>query len=801
MENNLVVAIKANGARAGARTYNRAVDSMALRTTNVDRKVSGLTKRIGGLAAGFSALIAIRGAVKAMASFEETMVVVRGVTGATTEEFVELTETAKIMGATTRFSATQAGEGLLFLARAGFTVNESMAAISPTLQFAQANVLDLGQAADIVSNILTQFGKTAKETALATDILTLTANSSNTNILQLAEGMKFAGPIAGQLGITLEETSAAMGVLGNAGIQASLAGTGLRQIMLSLVAPTAKARKAIIGLGLDMKDLDPTTSSLVDIFKRLRDAELGAEEANAIFGRRAVGASLQIAQQVGELEKLTSELNIASGTVEKLAELMDDTLVTAGKNVASAFEAITLQAGDSGLLKVLKNVLNTTADAVRILLGMEEHLKGNTDAAKNLAASLLLIAGAFGVILAQKMTLFFGNMILLMTGMAASASTLAISLAAVVAVFLAFKLGQFLSEEFRVAQESAIKFLTFLQTMVENIKLAFGVVGETIQHSFAVIFEVITNQISQFLRTLGNQISSMEGIINKIPGIDITGSGADLVSVADAFQRRHETDSLANKIKPLLDERNKAVRDLVAIEDQVLKDIADEFGSKSRKGVLLSDKIGGQLKKVRDAILGAFVDTNAINLKPLLDAVNAGETKDVLPEVKEITGAMKILDDVSVDAGHSMARAFEDVIVGAKSASEAVKALIQDIARLVVRQAVTDPLAKGITAGLQSFAANAFSPATSGSQTSNLSGTSDFGLQLGNNGFETFTQTPRTAPQMSGGVELVVNNTTSTPVQASNVSTSFDAGKLVVQVLVEDSNGNGEIINSIRNNL
>lgn len=405
MANNLEIAVKSSAAVAGLRKYDSATDKSITKTKRFDKSIGRLDGQLtktgstaatvgrlfGGLFAGISALVVIRSATKAMATFEETMAVVRGVTGASAENFKRLENVAKELGSTTRFSATQAGEGLLFLARAGFTTNEAVAAIPATLKFAQGSMLDLGTAADIVSNILTQFGLAAEETAKAGNILVNTANSANTNVQQLAEAMKFVGPIAGSLGISLEETAASIGVLGDSGIQASMAGTSLRMALLRLIKPTTEAKDAMAGLGLTVEDLNPTTNTLADIFLKLRKANLGAIDSLKIFGVRSAASILQLSRNANRVKELTQANREATDVLDRMAALMDDTLSGAFLSLKSAIEATFLSVGDQGLTGGLKDLTQTAADAIRILLGMEEQLKGDTAAAEKLAVAIQLV--------------------------------------------------------------------------------------------------------------------------------------------------------------------------------------------------------------------------------------------------------------------------------------------------------------------------------------------------------------------------------------------------------------------------
>lgn len=360
-----------------------------------------------GLVAGFSLLFVIRDVTSVMAGFEETMAIVRGVAIRTNitlaeqeSQFVRLRDTARDLGATTRYSAREAGEGILFLARAGFDADEAIAAIPATLALAQAGVLGLGEAADYASNIVSQFGLRAAETERVVDTLINTANRSNTDVRQLAEALKFAGPVAGSLGIAVEETAAAIGALGDSGIQASLAGTNLRGVMAALEAPTAGARRRIEALGLSVEQLQPSQNDLATITERLAEVNLTAGDAFTIFGRRIAGSALILTNSSEKIRELTQANIEARGEALRLARLQDDTLAGSFKNLRSAVEELFLKTGDQGLTGGLRGLVGVATDVIRIFAGVDDGLSQSNDTALAFTDSVKLVATAAGVLVA-----------------------------------------------------------------------------------------------------------------------------------------------------------------------------------------------------------------------------------------------------------------------------------------------------------------------------------------------------------------------------------------------------------------
>ena len=229
----------------------------------------GVTAGLSGVGRGISVL----------ADFGQAMSTVQAITRATDSQFTALEERARDLGATTRFSATQAAEGMLFLARAGFGVDDVLASIEGTLQLAQAGALDLGQAADIASNVLTGFRLETDQTARVVDVLAKAANSSNTTVGQLGDALKFVAPVAAGLGIEVEETTAAIAALSNAGLQSSLAGTGLRRVLSELESPASKTRSVLAELGITVEQVRPSTVGLNQALTTLARAGIDTGQA------------------------------------------------------------------------------------------------------------------------------------------------------------------------------------------------------------------------------------------------------------------------------------------------------------------------------------------------------------------------------------------------------------------------------------------------------------------------------------------------------------------------------------------
>ncbi|MDD4181915.1 MAG: phage tail tape measure protein, partial [Victivallaceae bacterium] len=362
------------GVVSGAAIARRSLQSLTLGTKNLLAGLTGVSGALGGLAIGYG----IKSAIGIMADFEATMSAVEAVTGATGESFDALSQQAQELGASTKFTASQAAEGMKFLGMAGLEVNEILSAMPSMLDLASAGSLDLGRAADIASNAMSQFGLEASEMTRVADTLAFTAASSNTNIEQLAEAFNYAGNVAASFGIDIETLSAAIGVLGDNGIQGSSAGTQLRQSIASLAAPTGSAATSLKEMA-DAAGLLPSAfevgsqsfEDLIDNFAKARSA-VGefefASKAFDIFGNRAAPAILALSKYNVEMRQAVIDTKAADGAAKRMADTMVDNLAGAWISVKSAIESIIIGVGEEGsVTDILKDAGFELANWIRTL--------------------------------------------------------------------------------------------------------------------------------------------------------------------------------------------------------------------------------------------------------------------------------------------------------------------------------------------------------------------------------------------------------------------------------------------------
>ncbi|HIG6701271.1 TPA: phage tail tape measure protein [Klebsiella pneumoniae] len=300
---------------------------------------------------------------------------------------------AKKLGAETAFTTRDAASGQAFLAMAGFTPQSIQAALPGVLNMALAGGMDLGESADIGSNILSQFTLPAGEMDRVSDVLTAAFTRTNTDLRSLGDTMKYAGPVASKLGISLEEAAGMAGILANNGLRGSDAGTAMRSSLARLASPTAGAAKALKQLGVSVSDasgkMRPVETILLDLYKATKKygqvdqvgffKDIAGEEAFVGLQTLVAGAGS------GELQKLVRELKGAGGEASAVAKKMADNLSGDLKNLDSAWEGFRIQIEetiDGPLRKLTQNLSD-------VITAASEWVKANP----RLAQTLLLVMG------------------------------------------------------------------------------------------------------------------------------------------------------------------------------------------------------------------------------------------------------------------------------------------------------------------------------------------------------------------------------------------------------------------------
>lgn len=391
-EFSVVVGINATKAVVGAGQFKQGADKVNRSNRAMQRSTARTTKRMTAMIttmgrfrgvaslmfAGFLGVGGIGAVIRTISQFETKISQVTALISAQNPRslggaMAALTEKARELGATTLFTAGQAAEGMRFLSLAGFTALEVLQAIEPALILATVGMLDLGVAADIVSNIMAAFSVDAADTEDIVNGLAFTASRTNTSIQQLGQAMKFVGPVAGALGLDVKETSVALGILGNSGLQASLAGTSLRRVMSGLLNPSKEARKVFASMGLTQKELVSTMTGeqgLVRLVELLAEKGIDAADAFLLFGQRGAPGLLSLVNQRGKLRELTEGLEEMGDIARKQAKIIQDNLGGDARIAISALSEAIIALGRSGFGDFLRETTQSVTGFFRAMTGI-----------------------------------------------------------------------------------------------------------------------------------------------------------------------------------------------------------------------------------------------------------------------------------------------------------------------------------------------------------------------------------------------------------------------------------------------
>lgn len=337
---------KLDGANKKAR---KSAVSLSGSLRGVSTSASGVTGVALGTAGAVAAMAYELGstAVKASAEFEQSITRTAAVTDGSTANLERFRKAAVSASLESAYSAQQAGDALAYMGMAGFSAVESTSALPSVMQLAAASGAELGRSADILTNVLTGYGQTTNDLVHVNDVLVATFTSTNTTIQSLGSSLKYIGPVASGSGLELEEMAAAVGLLGNAGIQGTMAGTTLRSSIIRLQAPTKSAAAVLKRLGVDALDANGELRDLSDVLADLRDAGASTGDLSAIFGKRAVaGIQALISQGPERLALMAERFKEIEGIAVRIERLQLDTVSGQFQILEGSAQTFLIRLGD-----------------------------------------------------------------------------------------------------------------------------------------------------------------------------------------------------------------------------------------------------------------------------------------------------------------------------------------------------------------------------------------------------------------------------------------------------------------------
>lgn len=501
--------------------------------TNVGKKFMPVTLGVVGLCTA---------AVKTAADFASAMSKVAAVSGATGSDLEALRDKAREMGEKTKFSASEAAEAMNYMAMAGWKTEDMLSGIEGVMNLAAASGEDLATTSDIVTDALTAFGLTAKDSGHFAGILAAASSNANTNVSMMGETFKYCAPIAGALGFSAEDTAEAIGLMANAGIKGSQAGTSLRTIMNNLSGEVKICGSAIGEVTIATTNADGSMRDLSDILADCRTAFSGLSEsekaaaAESLVGKNAMSGFLAL-MNAGEadINKLSSAIDNCDGSAASMDETMNDNLAGQLQILKSQLEELAISFGEL-LMPAIRTIVGWIQKFVDWLNSMDE-------GTRKVIVTIALVAAAIGpvLIIVGKVISAVGTIMTLVPKLAGvinaakgvfaafnavcAANPYVLIIAAIVALVAAFiylwnnceEFRQFWIDLWESIKEIAIAVWEALKAFFQAAWEAIKTTATTVWNGIKSIITTVVNAISTFLSTAWNGIkTAITTVLNAI---------------------------------------------------------------------------------------------------------------------------------------------------------------------------------------------------------------------------------------------------------------------------------------------
>ena len=483
--------------------------------------------------------------VKTAADFESSMSKVAAVSGATGSDLEALSKKAREMGSKTKFSASEAAEAMNYMAMAGWKTEDMLSGIEGVMNLAAASGEDLATTSDIVTDALTAFGLSAQDSGHFADVLAAASSNANTNVSMMGETFKYAAPIAGALGFSVEDTAEAIGLMANAGIKGSQAGTSLRTIMTNLSGDVKICSQNIGEVTIATTNADGSMRDLSDLLADCRTAFSGLSEsekaaaAESLVGKNAMSGFLALMNAgEGDIAKLSGAIDNCNGAAQSMADTMNDNLEGQLTILKSQLQELAISFGEI-LLPAVKSIVSFLQGFINVLNSMPDGMKQTIVTIALVAAALgpvLIIIGKVISAVGTIMTIVpkVAGVIKTVQGAFAAlnatmlANPIVLIIAAIAALVAAFIYLWNTNEEFRQfwinlwedIKEIAIAVWEALKAFFSAAWEAIKATAETIWNALATFFTglwegikntftTVVNAISTFLTTMWNTIKTV----------------------------------------------------------------------------------------------------------------------------------------------------------------------------------------------------------------------------------------------------------------------------------------------------
>ena len=455
-------------------------------------------------------------AVKTAADFDSAMSKVAAVSGATGSDFDKLRDKAREMGAKTKFSATEAADAMNYMAMAGWKTEDMLSGIEGVMYLAAASGEDLATTSDIVTDALTAFGLTAEDSGHFADVLAAASSNANTNVSMMGETFKYCAPVAGALGFSVEDTAEAIGLMGNAGIKASQAGTSMRSIMTNLTGDVKLSGAAIGDVTIATTNADGSMRSLSAILADCRVAFGGmteAEKANnaeALVGKNAMSGFLALMNAAPEdIAKVSGAVNNCKDAAKNMADTMQDNLEGQLTILKSQLQELAISFGDL-LMPAVRSIVSG-------LQGMVDVLNAMPDGVKQVIMIIALLAAALGpvLIIIGKVISAVGTIMTIVPKLAGVINTVKTALGALNAVMLANPIAIVIA-----AIAALVAAFVYLWNTNEEFRQFWISLWESVKETAIQCWQAISAFLSQAWEAIRNTaVSVWNGIRDFFSGL------------------------------------------------------------------------------------------------------------------------------------------------------------------------------------------------------------------------------------------------------------------------------------------
>lgn len=587
-------------------------------------KLQGEFKKVGAAMTATSAIMGVfvTKSIRSFAGFEEAITKAGAVTRTLgTKDFAALEAQAKKMGATTRFTATQSAEAMKNMGMAGLNAKQIITGIPHVLNLASAGALDLASSADIVTNIMSGFGKEAKDLGEVNDMLVNTFTRSNVDLLQMGESFKMVGPIAKAAGVSINETSAIIGMLGNVGIKGTMAGVALKEAISSIVAPTGEAKTILKALGVEVIKNSDGTMDFAGTLEQFKPIANDAGLMLKVFGRSAAGMAGLLSQGTDSIRELTAA-TFEQGAASEIAGAMNKTLSGQFDLMRSSVDGAMMSIGQALLPSISKliGVVKSAFDWFNDLSDSQKEI-----IAKMLALSVVVVGlgGSFSILVG-----IVSKLAIIMTGVGG------IIVAAATLSWLAWD-----------------KWGDDIMLLFNDIKKFAGSLASEIKTSFVKSFSDWTGITEKRMNRWVDNLLKMykkfiESTIRMIPG-----AGA-VVSIV-----KQAKDALSGVFGG--GEKGGATTESKAVSGDAIKNIDESSDAFKRNKDSVKD-LTGETKKLKE------------KLKDVYSALGKTEKSDVAKDVNEE------LSSLITDSIDRKTEEFESAIGRARDAAQKEADLIEE---------------------------------------------------------------------------------------------------------------------------